>query len=49
MNKKRTESENRTRERLIEKIEAITGTLESVPYNEISTNDLNKILLHLPL
>ncbi len=32
------------REKLISQIEGFTGTLESVPYNKISTEDLQKIL-----
>jgi hypothetical protein len=32
------------REKLISRIEGFTGTLESVPYNKISTEDLEKIL-----
>jgi hypothetical protein len=32
------------REKLISKIEGYTGTLESVPYSKITTEDLQKIL-----
>lgn len=32
------------REKLISQIEGFTGTLESVPYNKISIEDLQKIL-----
>ena len=35
------------REKLISQIEGFTGTLESVPYNKISTEDLQKILAAL--
>jgi len=32
------------REELIERIEGITGSLKSVPWSQVSTKDLNKLL-----
>ena len=39
----RTEAEWSERERLICIIEGIVGTLKSIPYSEISTEDLKKL------
>lgn len=40
----RTEQEYEIREKLIARIEGYTGTLRSVPYHEISTEDLETLL-----
>lgn len=40
----RSERELSQREKIIQELEGLTGTLDSVPYAAIDTNDLLKIL-----
>ena len=40
----KTEKELDLREKLIERIEGIVGTLESVPWSKVSTEDMRKLL-----
>jgi hypothetical protein len=40
---RRVEDELRAREKMIDRIEGYFGALESIPYSEITTEDLKKI------